>query len=95
MLQGYRGEYLMQEQHNVSRFGGKEFGIFEHLKKTEGLEQKHNRNMVLHQLKQIDKGKIMKGFVDYGKVPKLYLMPLFGIESDPVAGAEALKSGRR
>lgn len=36
----------------------------------------------------------MKGFVDYGKVPKLYLMrPIWYRVRSEVAGAEALKSG--
>lgn len=50
--------------------------------------------MALHWLKQIDRGKIRKGFVDHGKVPKLHVMhPIwYGVRSK-VAGAEALKSG--
>lgn len=52
MLQGYRGEYLMQEQHNVKVcvWGSVlSHGIFEHLKKTEGAgietQQEHGSSL--------------------------------------------------
>lgn len=64
--------FLVQKQQNVSRLGGKRVW---HIQTSEirldWLEQSQNRNMVLHQLKHRE--KIVKGFVDYIKVPKLYL----------------------